>query len=186
MTEREGEQLLPIARSTIAASFGIELATNERAAWLHEPGASFVTLTRDGQLRGCIGSIEARQPLLADVKHNALAAAFHDPRFSPLTHREFDRIRIEVSLLSPLEQLTFHNEAHLLSQLRPGKDGLVLEFGAHRSTFLPQVWEQLPEPPDFIAQLKRKAGLPGQFWHPGLLVFRYHVDKWQETIAENA
>jgi AmmeMemoRadiSam system protein A len=145
-----------------------------------EPGASFVTLMLDGELRGCIGSLEAHRPLLEDVQRNAIAAAFRDPRFAPLGHHEFAQVRVEVSELGASEPLEFESEVHALSLLRPHVDGLILEYGRHRSTFLPQVWESLPRPEQFLAQLKRKAGLPADFWHDELRLARYSVAKWKE------
>lgn len=149
--------------------------------WLRSPGASFVTLTQRGQLRGCIGSLEAHRALYTDVQANAIAAALRDPRFPPLAAAELRLTRVEVSLLSATEPLAFDSEADALAQLRPGVDGVLLEYGALRSTFLPQVWDQLPGPKDFLSQLKRKAGLPGDFWHNGLRLRRYSVDKFQEA-----
>ena len=145
-----------------------------------EPGATFVTLTQRGQLRGCIGSLEARRPLGQDVVANALAAAFRDPRFPPLAKAELATTRVEVSLLAAQQPMTFRDEADALSQLRPGMDGLVFECGSHRSTFLPQVWEQVPQPARFMAQLKRKAGLAEDFWSPEVTLHRYTVEKWKE------
>lgn len=133
------------------------------AHWLRSPGASFVTLTQRGCLRGCIGSLEAHRALYLDVQANAVAAALRDPRFPPLPADELHFTRVEVSLLSATEPLAFESEADALAQLRPGVDGILLEYGSLRSTFLPQVWEQLPGPQDFMSQLKRKAGLPGDF-----------------------
>ncbi|MDD2729070.1 AmmeMemoRadiSam system protein A [Malikia sp.] len=151
------------------------------AQWLRSPGASFVTLTQRGCLRGCIGSLEARRALYSDVRANAVAAALRDPRFPPLAAAELRLTRVKVSLLSAPEPLAFDSEADALSQLRPGVDGILLEYGSLRSTFLPQVWEQLPRPEDFLSQLKRKAGLPGDFWHERLRLRRYGVDKFQEA-----
>ena len=148
-----------------------------------EPGASFVTLTRRGDLRGCIGSLEAHRPLGLDVRENAVAAAFRDPRFMPLSRKEFDGVRVEVSVLSPHEPLVLGSEKDALDVLRPGIDGVVFEYGHHRSTFLPQVWEQLPDPAEFIAHLKRKAGLPMDFWADEVRLSRYTVDKWKEEGA---
>ncbi|MBP7574574.1 MAG: AmmeMemoRadiSam system protein A, partial [Rhodoferax sp.] len=136
-----GQTLLPIARASIARALGQPYASDESAPWLMEPGACFITLTQKGQLRGCIGSLEARRSLIADVKGNAVAAAFHDPRFSPLERHELDHTRIEISLLSAMLPMTFSSEADALSQLKPGVDGVVFEYGSRRSTFLPQVWE---------------------------------------------
>jgi len=173
--------LLPLARATIAWELGRPQSADESAPCLQAPGACFVTLTQQGELRGCIGSLEAHRTLLADVKANALAAAFRDPRFAPLAVHELDRTEIEISLLSPMQALTFDSETEALAQLRPGIDGLVFEFGAQRSTFLPQVWEQLPDVQDFMAQLKRKAGLPASFWHGEVRLQRYTVAKWKES-----
>ena len=175
-----GRVLLPLARAAIARELGRPHASDASAPWLHEPGASFVTLTQQGRLRGCIGSLEPHRPLLADVRANAVAAALRDPRFAPLAARELEATEVEVSLLSPMQPMTFAGEAEALAQLRPGIDGVVLSFGAQRGTFLPQVWEQLPETRDFMAQLKRKAGLPADFWHAELRLLRYTVSKYKE------
>lgn len=185
-TERPAEAgrvLLPEARAAIVRALGRTPAheADTLPPWLHEPGASFVTLTQQGRLRGCIGSLQAHRPLLADVQANAVAAALRDPRFAPLTADELAITQVELSLLSPLQPLDFDDEADALSRLRPGVDGLVLSFGAQRGTFLPQVWEQLPEPAAFLAQLKRKAGLPADFWHAGLRLQRYTVAKYRES-----
>jgi len=176
-----GATLLPIARAAIAGALGQHAVAQVDAPWLQEPGASFVTLTQNGALRGCIGTLEVRQTLLADVQSNALAAAFHDPRFAPLTAHELEATDIEVSVLSALQHLHFGSEADALSQLRPGIDGVVFAFGHHRSTFLPQVWEQLPDPRTFMAHLKRKAGLAPDFWADGITLQRYTVTKWTES-----
>ncbi len=178
---KPGQILLPIARACIARALGRSHAADEAAPWLHEPGACFVTLTQQGALRGCIGSLEAHRSLLADVKANALAAAFQDPRFSPLAVRELDQTEIEVSLLSSMQAMAFASEGDALAQLQPGTDGVVFEFGRYRSTFLPQVWEQLPTAREFIAHLKYKAGLPPDFWAQGIRLQRYTVSKWKEA-----
>ena len=178
--DERGEILLAAARGAIGERFGAEPLALEPRPWMREPGASFVTLTLDGDLRGCIGSLEAHRPLIEDVQSNAIAAAFRDPRFAPLSNHEFAKVRVEVSELSAAEPLLFENELHALSQLRPHHDGLILEYGRHRSTFLPQVWESLGKPEQFLAQLKRKAGLPADFWHDELRLARYSVTKWKE------
>lgn len=175
-----GATLLPIARAAIAGALGRPMAAPVDAPWLQEPGASFVTLTQNGALRGCIGTLEVRQSLLVDVQTNALAAALRDPRFAPLTASELEATHIEVSVLSALLPLHFGSEADALSQLRPGVDGVVFAFGHHRSTFLPQVWEQLPDSKAFMAHLKRKAGLAPDFWADGITLQRYTVTKWTE------
>ena len=176
----KGATLLKLARSEIGSKLGHAVPSARQASWLSEPGASFVTLTRQGELRGCIGTLEAHRPLGLDVRENAVAAAFRDPRFMPLTRAEFDDIRVEVSLLSPTEALAVTDEVTARATLRPNVDGVVFEYGHHRSTFLPQVWEQLPEPAEFLAHLKRKAGLPMDFWAEGVRLSRYTVSKWKE------
>lgn len=176
-----GELLLPIARSAISTALGQPQQADERAAWLQQPGACFVTLTQQGQLRGCIGSLTARRALLTDVQANAVAAALQDSRFAPLTLAELSHTDIEVSLLSPLQPMHFASEAQALAQLRPGADGVVFECQRWRSTFLPQVWEQLPKPADFMAHLKHKAGLPTNFWSADVRLYRYSVTHWHET-----
>lgn len=175
-----GTALLKLARSGIASKLGHAAACVNPAGWLTEPGASFVTLTRQGELRGCIGTLEAHRPLGMDVWENAVAAAFRDPRFTPLTVAEFEEIRVEVSLLSPAEVLAVESEADALAALRPNVDGVVFEYGHCRSTFLPQVWAQLPEPAEFMAHLKRKAGLAADFWADQVRLSRYTVSKWKE------
>ena len=176
----KGETLLKLARSEIASRLGQAVTAPAQAGWLQEPGASFVTLTRQGELRGCIGTLEAHRPLGIDVRENAVAAAFRDPRFMPLSRAEFAAVRVEVSLLSPAEPLEARDESAALAALRPGVDGVVFEYGHYRSTFLPQVWEQLPEPAAFLAHLKRKAGLPADFWAEQVRLSRYTVSKWKE------
>ncbi len=183
-TERQahdlGPALLAAARRTIAAEFGVATPAKTDPAAMSEPGATFVTLTLDCELRGCIGSLEAHRSLGDDVRANALAAAFRDPRFAPLSAAEFARIKIEVSLLSKPVPLQFGDESDALRQLRPGIDGVILVAGHARSTFLPQVWEQLPDPRLFMAHLKQKAGLPTDWWSPNAQIFRYEVQKWKE------
>lgn len=181
MTEKQqGEILLAMARNAIAERFGLGRAPDAQGDWLSEPGATFVTLTRLGQLRGCIGTLEACRALQEDVRANAVSAAFRDPRFQPLSESEFADTRVEVSLLSLQTPIMFDDEEDALAQLRPGIDGLVLEYGLQRGTFLPQVWEQLPNPAEFLAHLKTKAGLPPRFWDEGIRLSRYTVTKWKE------
>jgi hypothetical protein len=172
--------LLPIARAAISNALNIPRIADESAPWLNEPGACFVTLTQNGKLRGCIGSLVAHRSLLNDIKSNAVSAALYDPRFMPLTAQELKNTKIEISLLTPPEPMQFRDEADARAQLRPGIDGVVFEFGQHRSTFLPQVWEQLPSSRDFMAHLKQKAGLPEDFWAAGVMLSRYTVKKFTE------
>lgn len=175
-----GVVLTAVARSAIARELGLPARAQQAAAFLAEPGASFVTLRSRGELRGCIGTLRAQRPLGEDVAHNARAAAFADPRFAPLARDEFDAVRIEVSLLTEPVPLQAAGEDQLTAMLRPYVDGVVLEFGARRSTFLPQVWESLPDGRRFLAQLKRKAGLPADFWSDQIRISRYTVRKWSE------
>jgi AmmeMemoRadiSam system protein A len=175
-----GRVLLEIARGSLAEALGVAPPTPHREPWLDEPGACFVTLTRRGRLRGCVGSIRAHRPLGEDVRANARAAAFSDTRFPPVAPGEYPEIAIEVSELSAPEPLVVANEQEALARLRPGVDGLIFEHHGDQSTFLPQVWEQLPEPRRFLAQLKQKAGLPPGFWSPDVRLWRYTVTKWDE------
>jgi AmmeMemoRadiSam system protein A len=182
MNTETGRTLIALARAAIARRLGEHAsAPAANAAWLRAPGATFVTLMREGKLRGCIGTLEARRPLAEDVAENAVSAAFSDPRFTPLTRDELGDTEIEVSLLSAAEPLPVDDEAAVLAQLRPGIDGVIFEYGRHRSTFLPQVWEQLAEPAEFMAQLKYKAGLPPDFWSDDVKLARYTVSKWREA-----
>jgi hypothetical protein len=147
----------------------------EHSPALRVVGASFVTLERDGALRGCMGTLEAVRPVVVDVARNAFAAAFRDPRFAPLTGEEFADLDLHVSLLSASEPLVFVSHEDLIAQLRPGVDGLTLEDSGRRGTFLPAVWEKVPDPREFLRQLKRKAGLPPDHESPLLRAWRYTV-----------
>jgi len=180
-SDQLGAVLLKLARDAIGRQFGLPSSPPERLPELHEPGAVFVTLKCDGALRGCIGSLEAYRPLLEDVCEHAVDAAFRDPRFPPLSRAEFDRLDIEVSLLSPPQPLAFASEAEALDKLRPGLDGVIFSAMGRRSTFLPQVWEDLPEPEVFLAHLKRKAGLPADYWSADVRLEVYQVRKWKEA-----
>jgi AmmeMemoRadiSam system protein A len=178
-----GAVLVAIARTAIANdAMDVEAClagAGDESAWLRAMGASFVTLRLEGELRGCIGSIEARRPLGEDVASNARAAAYRDPRFAPVGAAELPAIAIEVSVLSPREQLGAASEADALALLRPGVDGVYLEFRDMSATFLPQVWDNLPDPLDFLGELRRKAGLPARFWHPEVRLSRYAVEKYR-------
>lgn len=176
-----GHTLLTIARNAIEKEFGMKPHMVTPHPDLAKPAATFVTLTQRGQLRGCIGSLEARRPLAQDVSDNALAAAFGDPRFPPLRRTELEQTRVEVSLLDAAQPMQFTDEEDVLAQLCPGVDGLILNCGHHRATFLPQVWESLPTPRLFLEHLKLKAGLPSDFWSPNITLSRYSVQKWKEA-----
>jgi AmmeMemoRadiSam system protein A len=176
-----GNVLLTIARSAIAEELGLPGQGEASHAALGQPGATFVTLKHAGKLRGCIGTIRPVRPLGVDVRANAIAAAFGDRRFPPLAVVEFEELTVEVSLLSADERIDVVDEDDLVARLRPGLDGLILEYGLRRATFLPQVWDALPDPRKFVAALKRKAGFPEDFWSPQMNVSRYGVTKWTES-----
>lgn len=171
--------LLGLARGSIERGLcGQELRVvlEDYSAVLRTARASFVTIEVDASLRGCIGSLEPRRPLVTDVAKNAHASAFGDPRFPALTWPEFERLDIHISILSVPEPMHFASEEELIGQLRPQVDGLILEEGFRRGTFLPVVWESLPEPREFLRQLKRKAGLPADFWSGDIRVSRYTTE----------
>ncbi|MEE8137437.1 MAG: AmmeMemoRadiSam system protein A [Thermoanaerobaculia bacterium] len=178
--EEIGPTLLEIARSTLEHAFDHRPPAERLEAWLREQGACFVTLNKGGELRGCIGSAVAYRPLLEDLRENTMAAAFRDPRFPPLRREELEETSLEVSLLEPLEAVTFQDEKDLVRQLRPHADGVVLECGARRGLFLPTVWSSLPEPEEFLRKLKRKAGLAEDFWSQDVRVWRFTVSSWKE------
>jgi AmmeMemoRadiSam system protein A len=180
--EDAGLALLAIARAAIGYRLGVhaEPPRTDIAPWLERPGASFVTLTLEGGLRGCIGSLAAARRLGEDVAENAAAAALRDPRFPPLTLAEWQRCGVEVSVLSGAKPLRFADEAEMLSQLRPGEDGVILEHEGRRATFLPQVWESLPDKRRFLEELMRKAGIPAETRLARCKLWRYRVIKWQQ------
>jgi len=180
--DEQGRSLLGIARGAIGNQLGQAAAPRlDHPGWLAQPGASFVTLTIDGALRGCIGSLQAHRPLGVDVAVNAENAAFRDPRFARLTLQEWPRVVAEVSLLSAPEKAEFGDEIDLLGRLRPGVDGVILEHRGQRGTFLPQVWESLPDRRRFMQELKRKAGLPADTLLVQCSIWRYQVLKWREA-----
>jgi hypothetical protein len=175
--------LLKVARTSIQRRFLGDRAPAEAGVddpVLTEPRATFVTLKRDAALRGCIGVLEAVRPLLLDVAHNARAAAFQDPRFAPLAPVELADISIEISVLSSPEPLAAATRTELLTALKPGHDGLILQDGTHRATFLPAVWESLPQPRDFLAHLLHKAGLAPDHWSSNLRFFRYATESFAD------
>ena len=147
---------------------------------MSQAGATFVTLTKEDELRGCIGSLEPARALGEDVAQNALGAAFRDPRFPAMSAPEWPQCRVEVSLLSTPKPLRFADEADLLAQIEAGEDGLILEADGQRGTFLPQVWEDLPDKRVFLAHLLKKAGLPADTRLTRCKVWRYRVVKWKE------
>ena len=172
--------LLAIARSAIGAQFGRRASGVADHAALTTPAATFVTLKQAGELRGCIGSLERRRPLGVDVRENAIAAAFRDPRFPPLDEREFATTRSKCRSCPRDERIDARDEEDLLALLRPGVDGVIVQHGAQRATFLPQVWESFADPRAFLAALKRKAGCRRISGVRSLNVSRYAVTKWAE------
>ncbi|MDX1606900.1 MAG: AmmeMemoRadiSam system protein A [Candidatus Competibacterales bacterium] len=179
-TDDERALLLEAARESIGHGLdrgrALPLDPRDYPQRLREPRASFVTLEIEGTLRGCIGALEAYQPLIADVAEHAFAAAFHDPRFPPLAPPELSALELHISVLGLPEPLDCAVEEELLAQLRPGIDGLILECGRQRATFLPTVWESLPEPRQFLAHLRRKAGLAPDYWSERIRWQRYQVE----------
>ncbi len=182
LSMEERNILLEVAHQSIQHglehSSAIIVNINDCPASLREERATFVTLNLYGQLRGCIGTLEAHQPLVQDVAHNAYAAAFSDPRFPALTTREFEKIEMHISILSPSEEIDFTSEEDLLQQIRPNIDGLVLSDGYARGTFLPAVWESLKTPQEFLQHLKLKAGLPANYWSDTIRVERYTTESF--------
>ena len=181
-TEDAGRTLIGLARAAIAHRLGFGPPSPvDSADWLAQPGATFITLMQAGRLRGCIGSLTAQRPLGTDVQANAESAAFRDPRFAPLTAADWPQIQAEVSLLSAARSIRFSDEADLLERIVAGEDGLILQADGRRGTFLPQVWEQLPDKRQFLAQLKLKAGLPADTRIERCRVQRYRVIKWKQS-----
>lgn len=175
-----GPILLGIARSSLKRAVGLKAEPPPATKSLQEAGACFVTLRASGRLRGCIGSLRAYRSLAEDVAANAEAAALRDPRFPPVSADELDDIRIEVSMLGPAEQMNVSTERELLDTLKPGIDGLILEHGSHRATFLPAVWQEVPDPEDFVRRLKVKAGLEPDYWSDEMIVRRYSTQSFRE------
>ncbi|MBI3771233.1 MAG: AmmeMemoRadiSam system protein A [Gammaproteobacteria bacterium] len=170
-------QLLAVAHTSIKLGLdqqqSLRISLSQYPATVQSQGASFITLRIQGELRGCIGTLEARQPLVQDVAQNAFNAAFRDPRFAPVSSRDYSLLDIHISVLSPATVMSFRSEADLLRQLRPGIDGLILSENGYRGTFLPAVWASLPAAEEFFQQLKLKAGLPADYWSPTLRAERY-------------
>ena len=185
LTDGEKQTLLQIARAAIENAVKgknpLPLSEDAQTQTLRENGASFVTLTIAGDLRGCIGAIEAYQPLAEDVREHAVSAAMEDPRFPPLREAELDRIHIEVSRLTAPQELEYTDADDLLKKLRPHLDGVILRHGFRRATFLPQVWEKIPDPVEFLEQLCYKMGERGNLWrNTKLQVFTYQVEEFHE------
>jgi uncharacterized protein len=180
LNEEDRRTLLQIARQTL--EYGVKtgdlmpMDLKSYPAHLLEERATFVTLKLHGKLRGCVGMIQAVQPLVVDVAHSAYAAAFRDRRFLPLKPAELKDLDIHISILTPLEEIEFTSEEDLLEKLRPGLDGLTLEDRMYRGAFLPVMWEELPDRREFLAHLKIKAGLSPQYWSDTIRVFRFTAE----------
>lgn len=178
-------RLLELARRSIARGLSLAAAEplpqGEWSARLRAPGAAFITLTLSGELRGCCGTTEAQRSLVEEVWRSAWLSAFADPRFPPVAAAEVASLRIAVSVLTALEPIACNSEAELVESLVPGVDGLVLGCGAARATFLPAVWQSLEEPREFVAQLRRKAGLHGSLWPAGMAAFRYRTETFDSA-----
>ncbi len=185
LTTEEREILLKLARQALDLRVRGEtlplLDLEQMPPRLRADGASFVTLTKAGQLRGCIGTLEARQPLAVDVRKHAVDAALKDFRFPPVQPEELDAITIEISYLTTPQPLDYQGPDDLVSKLNPGEDGLVLKDGHKRATFLPQVWDKLPAPEQFLSRLCQKMGAAPDLWrHKPIEVFTYQVEKFSE------
>jgi AmmeMemoRadiSam system protein A len=159
------DEVMPVELTVLPASFT-------------QPGACFVTLYRSGALRGCIGSLKALQPLAVDVAENAYSAAFRDCRFKPVEESVLSELDIHIAILTPVNEIACTSERDLLAQLRPGIDGLIIEDKEHRATFLPAVWESLPNPERFVRELKCKAGLASDYWSAQIHCYRYQVESF--------
>lgn len=181
-------QLLLIAKQSIVQGFknGHPLIVNAHEPELQERRACFVTIEMNGELRGCIGSLEAHQPLAQNVARNAFNAAFQDARFEPLTEEEFAETEIEISILTTPQEVKYASQEDLLRKLTPEVDGVIYDDGTHRATFLPQVWQQLPSPKEFMDKLKQKAGLGPGHSRPGAKIYRYQVEKFGSSPDQTA
>lgn len=173
------EQAILLALASKSIHYGLrhgrslEVSTESYSRALREKRVTFVTLHFDGKLRGCIGTLEAHRPLVNDVAENAYAAAFRDYRFSPIANDEAQQLQLHISILSPPQPLTILSEQDLLAQLRPSVDGVILEEDEKRATFLPAVWETLPDPKEFIRHLKQKAGMADNYWSKRIKISLY-------------
>ena len=181
-SDAEHQLLLSIAKQSILTGLQqmhpLVLTLADYAEHLQEKRATFVTLKINDELRGCIGSLSPQRALVDDIAHNAYAAAFSDPRFAALNNQEYEQLEYHISILSGTSPMQFDSEQALLAQLRPGIDGLVLQDQNRQGTFLPSVWEQLPEPEAFLQHLRHKAGLPANYWSDTLQVSRYTVESF--------
>ena len=179
LSKDDQQSCLQVARQSIKHGLeearAIQVITSHYSSNLQQTFSSFVTLYKKGELRGCIGALQATQPLINDISEHAYAAAFQDPRFPALENHEYDQLDIKISVLGKSEKMKFINEEDLLQQIRPNIDGLILEHGYNRGTFLPSVWEQLPDKKDFLNHLKVKAGYTFDWWDNAVKISRYET-----------
>ncbi len=187
LTKKHGDLLVRLARKTISKELGESVEDSSlddeiaKEEILNKKAGVFVTLLKNGELRGCIGTIMPEKSIIEGVKENAINAAFNDPRFPPLSKKELKDIKIEVSVLTPPKKLDYQGPEDLLKKIRPNVDGLIIQKGFSKATFLPQVWEKLPNPEDFLTHLCFKAGLPGSIWKTEPLeVYTYEVVAFEE------
>ena len=190
LSPEQGQLLVKLARQTLAHRFAKKIPQNEinaladalKAPCFQTASGTFVTLTLNRQLRGCIGSLTSDESIRSGVRRNAINAAFHDPRFPPLQAVDFSRVEIEISILSEPRPLDYLDSSDLLVKLRPHVDGVILRKDLASATFLPQVWEQLPETSDFLSHLCMKAGLAADEWERTRLeISTYQVQHFAET-----
>ncbi|MDD5578085.1 MAG: AmmeMemoRadiSam system protein A [Methylobacter sp.] len=180
LTKAHHKQMLDSAKSSIqhglqtGKPLKVKLADFPKELIIER--ATFVTLSIHHQLRGCMGMVKPIRPLIEDITENAYSAAFKDPRFPVLETSELNHLKIHLSILTPAEPVLFVSEQDLLTQLQPGIDGLILEYGYRRGTFLPSVWESLPEAEQFLQHLKQKAGLAPGYWSDNIRVYRYRTE----------
>jgi len=183
LNEQDQQQLLNIAQESIQNGLEhgkpLKIEHSEYSESLQNPGAVFITLKCSGLLRGCTGTLEAVYSLASAVAHFSYHSAFHDPRFPPLEFPELVNLSISISVLSPKEELSFTSEEDVINQIRPGTDGLVVEYSGQRGTLLPNVWDTISDKYDFFHTVKQKAGFERKFWSDGMRVFRYttHIIK---------
>jgi len=186
--ENDQQAMLEIAvasiHSGLLSGHASRLDLSHYSEKLIEHRATFITLEISHRLRGCIGSLVAHRPLAEDISVNAFSAAFRDPRFNKLSNSEYDLLEIHISILSPPEKMLFDSEQSLLDQIKPGVDGLIISDQEYRGTFLPSVWDSLPNKADFFSELKQKAGLSKHYWSNTIQVERYSTFSFGKTIAE--
>ncbi len=184
LTTDEGHYLISLARKTIENRLDQKeppVSGTNISPKFYEKRGTFVTLTMEGQLRGCIGHILPQEFLIEGIRTNAVNAAFRDPRFAPLSKAEWERVKVEISILTEPKTLSYSDVHALISELRPGIDGVIIKKGYSQAVFLPQVWEQLPRKEEFLAHLCLKAGLDADEWQKGdLEVFTYQVQAFEE------